>query len=390
MMNEKGNVAMKAGRGVTGWTTVLAAGAALAMTGCSDFFPPLSSGGNSGGGSTTNVAYVANSATNSLSGFAVGTAKLTTVPNMPYALGYTPQALVVSESNSYLYVAGLGAIYGYVIGTDGSLTVPSTGAALVNVNVAALDVSPDGQYLFGLDNTSTQLDVFAINQTTGGLTLASTAAYSVKTGTVVPKAIKSAPMATSGSFLVFAALGTGGDVVFTVNTTTGAAALSQTLGPVSTTTSDNGLAVDSTVSYLYIARSGTSGGLAVYTIGTGGVLNSISGSPFAAGAQPLAVQLDSTSKFAYVANGSDATVSGYSLVNGVATALSGSPYASGQSVRSLGLDRTGAYLTAVGFSGSPDLTMYSFDATVAGKLDSVATTATGTDPAGALAVAMTH
>ncbi len=70
--------------------------------------------------------------------------------------------------------------------------------------------------------------------------------------------------------LIFASLGTGGDLVFTFNTVTGAAVLSQALAPISTQTSENGLAIDSTTTHLFIARSGVNGGLAEYTIGTGG------------------------------------------------------------------------------------------------------------------------
>jgi 6-phosphogluconolactonase len=202
----------------------------------------------------------------------------------------------------------------------------------------------------------------------------------------VPKMVKVSPDGT----LIYAALGTGGEQIFTFNTTTGVAATGGTLAPVSATTSDNALAIDSTTSHLYIARSGLSGGLAVYTIGAGGVLNSVAGSPFAAGAQPLSVVLDSTGKYVYVANGNDATISGYSVANGVATALAGSPYASGATVSSLAIDKSGTYLLASASGGSPDLSMYSFDATVVGKLDPAATAAAGTDPAGSIALATTH
>ena len=188
---------------------------------------------------------------------------------------------------------------------------------------------------------------------------------------------------------IFAALGSNGDAVFSFNTSTGAATLEQTLS-VSAQTSDNALVADSTSSFLYIARSGAGSGLAIYTIGAQGALTSVPNSPFAAGAQPLDVRLDNTGKFVYVANGSDGNISGYSVTNGVPTALNGSPYASGATVQSLALDSSGNYLLAGAFGGSPDLTMYSFDATVAGKLDQAATTAAGTDPAGVVEVVATH
>ena len=303
---------------------------------------------------------------------------------MPFAIGFTPQAEVVSSN--FLYVAGPGAIYPYAIASDGSISTTAVGAGAVLVFALAMDVTPDGNWLVALDGTNTQLDVMSINKTTGGLTLASTAPYSISNAQVSPKAVKVSP---NGS-VIYAALGTGGDEIFTFNTATGAAITMPPLPPVSTQTSDNALAIDATSTHLYIARSGVRGGLAVYAIGSGGALTSVAGSPFKAGAQPLSVVLDSTGVYVYVANGSDGTISGYSVTNGVAAALTGSPYVSGSNVRSLAIDKSGKYLLAAALSGSPDLTMYSFDATVLGKLISVGTTATGTDPAGAIAVTATH
>ena len=366
---------------------MLAAGA-LALTGCGAFFTKeTSSGGGGGGGSTSNLVYTMNSVSSTVSGFSVGTGTLTTVPNMPYGIGFVPQAAVVTIPNTYLYVTNQGAIYAYAIGSDGSLPIPvptNTGQALANE--VSLDVSPDGKWLFGLNGTTSQLDIFSINASTGGLTLSSTVSYTVTGGLWRPKMVK---VSATGTY-VFAALGTGGDVVFTFNTNTGTGALVQTINPISNQTSDNALAVDSTVSHLYIARTGVGLGLAVYSIGAAGLPTALSGSPFAAGGQPLGVVLDSTGTHVYVANGSDATISGYSLSNGVPTALSGSPYASGANVQSLTLDRSGTYLLAAAPGGSADLTMYSFDATTLGKLNQVATAATGTDPAGAFLVVASH
>ena len=45
---------------------------------------------------------------------------------------------------------------------------------------------------------------------------------------------------------------------------------------------------------------------------------------------------------------------------------------------------------AIANGGSPDLTMYSFDSTTSGKLDTAAAATTGTDPTGAIAIAATH
>jgi 6-phosphogluconolactonase (cycloisomerase 2 family) len=355
----------------------------LALSGCGEFFIPPDSGGGTTG---NNRVYVANSTTSSLSGFTIGTNTLSAVSGSPVSLGYVPVAAVVTPNNNLIYIAGPGAIYVYIINSDGSLTAPSTGAAVAAASVVSLDVSPDGQWLFGLDNTQTQLDEFQINSSTGALSLIANPPYTVSSGTPLPRAVKVSPVGN----LVFIALGNGGDVVFTLNTSTGAVVNSQTLA-VDANASDNALAINSTGTYLYIARSGAGGGLGVYSIGSGGTLNSISGSPFAAGNQPYSVVLDTTGKYVYVANRGDGTISGYSIgTNSALTALSGSPYTSGSLVTSLGVDKSGKYLLAGANGGSPDLSMYSFDATTLGKLNLATSAASGTDPAGVIAVAMTH
>lgn len=371
------------------WTGIVIAAALPALTGCGNFFvkPDNSGGGTGGGGTTGNRVYVANTTANTIAGFAIGTATLTAVPGSPLALGYAPSDVVVTPSNSFLYVAGPGAIYVYTINADGSITGASGGAAVAIVNVTSLDVSPDGNWLFGLDGTTTVVDEFKINRSTGALSSVASTPYSVQNAVVVPRAIRVAP---SGS-LVFAALGTGGDVVFTFNTSTGTLASSQVLAPGSATTSDNALAIDSTSSHLFIARTGTNGGVAVYTIGAAGLLTSINGSPFAAGTQTSSLVLDRTGKYLYAANRGDNTISGYTIsASSSLSALNGSPYASGTQVNSLGADKSGKYILAAAIGGSPDLSMYGFDAATPGKLTLVTSATTGTAPTGATALAVTH
>jgi 6-phosphogluconolactonase len=353
---------------------------AIALTGCTGFFVAPTAATTTT--STSDLIYVANATTETISGFAVGTNTLTAVSGSPLSLGYVPQAAVVSRANTFLYVASPSGIYLYTIASDGALTASGTAATS---DVASLDVSLDGNWLVGLSASSTALDIWQIDTSTGALSLTGTATYT-STGTVVPRMVRFAP---NGSYIV-AALGTGGDAVFTFNTSTGVAASSQLLS-LSSTTSDNALAVDSASSTLYIARSGTSQGLAVYTIGTAGTLTAVSGSPFSAGSAPYSVAIDNTGTYVYVANRSSSTISGFTIGTGsVLTALSGSPFTSGSLVTSVATDNSGSYLLAAANGGAPDLTMYSFDSTTAGKLDTAASVTTGTDPTGAFLVVATH
>jgi 6-phosphogluconolactonase (cycloisomerase 2 family) len=336
---------------------------------------------------------VANQAAGSIGAFSVGTGTLTTVNNSPVAVGYKPLSMVVTPNNALLYVGAATGVFVYFINSDGSLTTPGTGSQPAGVFAPAMAVSPDGQWLIVLDGTTQQLDIFQINSSTGALTsVTSPVAYSTTSGVWQPSDIRISPDGT----LIFAALGTAGDAVFTFNTTTGVATSSQGLTTGNTATGDFGLAVSPKTTYLFIARSGTNGGVAVYSIGSGGALTPVTGTPFAAGSGTFSVILDSTGTYVYAANRTDGTISGYTIVPGGTTAglsltqLNGSPYTSGSGVQALGIDSTGKYLLAAAVGGAPDLTMYSFDIPVPGKLDPATSVATGVDPAGAVAVALTH
>jgi 6-phosphogluconolactonase len=354
-------------------------------TGCDGFFVKP---GSTGGGSTNsgNYVYVANATTGTLAGFVIGTGTLTAAANSNFVLGFVPTSVAVNPADSILFVAGSSLIYAFSIGSGGQLTALNSGNAVALAAVASMDISPDGNWLFALDQNGITLDEFQINSTSGLLTQAAGANYTVFGATILPRAVKVAP---NGAY-VFAALGTAGDLVFPFNTSTGTVSAPLALS-LPSGTSDNALAVSPNGSYLYIARSGSPGGLAVYTIGVGGALTAVSGSPFAAGSQPFSVAVNNAGTNVYVANQLDSTISGYAVAsNGTLTALSGSPYANGSGVTALAADRTGTYLFAASRAGSPDLTMYSFDSATAGKLDLVTSTTTGTDPTGPVALATTH
>ena len=388
------------------------------LVGCGNFFVPPNTG--SGGGSTgaaTGTVYVANLTTSSLNGFGVvpavaavpavpatattpavpavpaTPAALAAVPGLPMKLTYQPISMVVTANNTFLYVGSTGGIYLYAINSNGSLTIPAANSKPAGVFAVSMTISPDQQWLIVLDGTTQQLDIFQINATTGALnSLNAPAVYSILSGTWAPTSVVISP----NGQLIFAALGTAGDVVFTFNTTSGIAVSVANLNVPTTTTSDFGLAVDSKTAYLYIARSGTQGGVAVYTIGGNGALAAVTGSPFAAGSGTYAVQLDSTGTYVYAANRTDGTISGYTIVPGTTASglalaqLSGSPYTTGIGTPSLGLDSKGVYLLASALAGSPDLSMYSFDTTTPGALVLATSKATDADPAGAVAIALTH
>ncbi|WP_433984921.1 hypothetical protein RBB78_11895 [Tunturiibacter empetritectus] len=331
------------------WAVVGAALMLPVFTGCTGFFPPVNNSGG-GTGATGNQVYVVNQTTKSVSGFVVGTATLTAVSNSPIALGSQPFAEVVTPNDAFLYIAGQASISLYLINSNGSLSAPSGGAVQNLVTAASLAVSPDGQWLIALDSFTQQLDIYQINSTTGALSDVGSPTYSLHAGAGPwqPSMVKVSPDGT----LIFAALGTGGDVVFSFNTTTGLATQVQSL--VNVNASDGrfwagGRSQDCLS--LHCAKWDQWGNWCLRDW-IGGVLNSVTGSPFAAGSGTVSIVLDGTGTYVYAANRTDGTISGYTIAAGATpaalslTPLSGSAYQSGTSVQSLGIDRTGKYLLA--------------------------------------------
>jgi len=362
----------------------------LLLNGCGSgkfFTPEPGDSGGGGGGNTTgsNYLFVANAGANSVTGFAISsTGTLGTLNGSPINFNFSPTSLTVSRDNKYLWVGTVSQIYGFSIGSGGALTALNKGSAIANAFCVDMQTSPDGKWLMVLDGSGNTIDLFSIGSD-GSLSVGPNGGvgFTVPTGTVVPKQLRISP---TGSYVI-AAMGTAGELYFNFNTTSGVLQYVKQTSPPGTT-SDNAIAIDSTGTYVYEARSGTNPGLVVNTIASDGTLVPTTSTSYPTGTQPYSVVLDNSGKYVYVANRGDNTISGWSIGTSAAlAAISGSPFASGVAVTSLGADSTGKYIAAAAYSGSPDVTLYGFDTTTAGKLTSVATSATGTN---ASVVALSH
>jgi 6-phosphogluconolactonase len=386
-------------RGWAGQAAAMVSIWALCLTaGCGGFFVyPGSTGTGTGTSNTGDYVYVANGTTDSLAGFQVGTGTLTAISGFPFSLGFVPTAVVVNPANTIVFVAGNNGLNGfinaYAIGTGGVLSL-LTSNNLGSGSEVSMDISPDGDWLVGLDASGPLvseaiIDEYAINTSSGALTLeTNTGGVYTYTGssipTLVPRAIKFAP----SEAYVFVAEGTAGDLVFPFSGGTFSTPQALIFGAGSST-SDNALAVNSGSSYLYIARSGTGGGLAVYTIGSGGALNEVTGSPLAAGNQPFSVVVNKAGTDVYVANQVDSTISGYSIASsGAVAVLSPATFTTTSASRALAVDNSGDYLLSIANGGNPDLSMYSYSSTAEPVFSTSSTT--GTDPTNPVAIAATH
>ncbi len=372
----------------------------LLLGGCDGFFikPTPTPPGNSG-----NFVYVGNSS-GTIAGFTVSTTGgLTGINGLPFqATTAAVNSLVVSASNAFMYTGTANGIFLMNINSStGALTVGNGGNSLVSGLIpTSLQGESTGKLLLagGINgNTAPSVGSFSIN--TDGTLAAVTAPLGVpnvglnSTSSNAPAQIAVTP---SDSF-VYLAIGNSGVAVYSFNTSGALATTNLILRPGTSggvTNQDTSVAIDPTGRYLYVGE--TNAGLRAFTIGTDGSLTPIAGSPYKVGGQPKAIAFDSTAGYLYVLNAGSGTgsntVSAFSVSNGGAlTALNPATIATGSSPSSLTLDQSKKFMLVANSGGTPDLQLYSFDATTGGKLDPGATAATGPNsPAGASVVVSTH
>ncbi len=328
---------------------------------------------------STDLAFVANVGSNTVTGFGISTTgTLAALSGSPINFSTQPLAMAVSRNNGFLYVGTASQIFGFSLSSTGAIAALNGGGALTNAFCVDMQTTPDGKYLMVLDGSGSAIDLFAIGSdgslsATGSGGIEFTAA-----GSSVPRALR----INAAGTVVAAALGSAGELLFSFNSSTATFTQlgSQVVPP--SLTSDYGIAWDPTGGYLFIARTGSAAGLVVEQLASNGTLTPTTSAVYPTGSNPYAVTLDTAGKYAYVANHGDSTISAFAVGTGEAlTAATGSPFASGSGVSMLGVEATGKFLLAVAPGGTPDLSVYSFDGTTAGKLDAAATSSTGTTAA---------
>jgi 6-phosphogluconolactonase (cycloisomerase 2 family) len=374
-----------------GWLragSLAAAGSSLLLTGCAGFF--VYPGSTTAAGASGNTVFALSPTLGTVSAYTIGSSTLTLGTGSPITLpanvvSSTAGAITVSRNDSFLYVGGLNYIYCYTIGASGALTLVSSSSVTTSANTVSMDTSPDGSWLFALDTLTQTVFQFSLNTSTGALALTKQVGYNIASGAAnAPKTIHAT------STLVAAALGTGGDALFTYAEATGLTYATTITLPY-TTESDNDLAISSNGDYLFISRSGAAGSttlndVAAYDVSSPGTPAAI-GSLVAAGTTPYSIVMNTAGTDLYVANRGANTISEFSVsTSGAVAPLTTASVAAGMEVTSLAPDSTGNYLFAGGIASSADLQMYTFKS---GALTSATTASTSEDASG-LQLATTH
>jgi len=382
-------------------TILTAVVSTLGLTGCGGFFTAIGTGGTVGNGTATYI-YVTNSG-GTLAEYSNTGGVLAALSGSPIALTVSPTAIVVAPNNAFVYIGtGTGAFL-YTINSDGTLTegngnnvayVNATNPALI---VESMAIDPTSSWLLIAYQSSTVLDAVQLSPTTG---LPTGAVFSINAASSTPNPRLAISEANTQ---VYVALGAFGVEELNFNPK----GVTTPLGPWPSTgtdislirtdggVADTAVAVDPTSKYLYIAEqnnnaNGDAIAGTVRILSTGSFTADLDDEP--TGIAPTAVLPDLSGAFVYVANGSDNTISGFSLTTATQKLVSlGAAFPTEQSPVAIVEDSTKSYVMDVGNKANPNLWLYSFDVTSAGSLDVGTTKSTATvNPSAATGIAVTH
>ncbi len=292
----------------------------------------------------------------------------------------TNYGITVHPSNKFLYIPNGSEILAYTIGTNGMLQTV-TGSPFNLPGGSTLKFLPNGN--FGYTNGGVE---YSVNTTTGALTQLGTA--------TVGNIPYDAALSPSGGFLYILNYGDGTISAFTVNQTTGALTavagspfLVGDIFPAAAVVSPKG-------NFLFVANfsANNAGSISVFTINaTTGVLTPVTGSPFTGSGPANGITIDPTGNFLYVAaNGVDAYT--VNQTTGALTAVTGAPYTTPAAPFGVTVDPTGKFLYASIFGNlttlqtAPDLITYSVNTTT-GALKQLSTQGVDGNQGEALAIA---
>jgi YVTN family beta-propeller protein len=306
------------------------------------------------------------------------------------------EQMVVDPAGRFAYVANLvsnasdlSTISMYTINSTTGVLTPTTPATVpTGWFPQEIAIDPLGRFVYTANTDDNSISMFTINQTTGILTPTTPASVS----TMIPGETLSQPnfltIDPTGKFLYVTALDSTDSTVdmYTINQTTGV------LTPTSPATVYTGIdpfqvVVDPSGKFAYVVNndsgSGNALGLSQYTINSAtGVLTPNTPEFVATGNGPTAIAVDPTSKFAYVVNRLDNTVSMYTIDSTTGNLTATGTIATGTEPFRIHFDPSGKFLYVTNEQSAASI--YTINSN--GTLSATGTTGPAT---GALSIAFT-
>jgi 6-phosphogluconolactonase (cycloisomerase 2 family) len=259
--------------------------------------------------------------------------------------------LTVTASGSFTFPTGLenGATYSVTVRTQptnptqtctvtngtGTIDKASVTNVLVNCTQAA-------RYAYVANQSANTISAYQIDSTTGGLTQIVGSPYTLSC--IAPIALTVDP---NGVYLYVACNSSNTVEVFQIDQTLGTTTSgSLTVATVLIATGNGPIAmtIDPTNTYLYVANE-TDNTVSAYTLSSGSA-TPISGSPYTVGRGPAALAENADGTYLYVTNFTDGTVSALAVdtTTGQLTGVSGQPYTAGLGALAVAIDPMGQFL----------------------------------------------
>jgi 6-phosphogluconolactonase len=369
--------------------------------------------------------YVTGAQYNQIGAFKVSnnTGNLTTIPGSPFGSGGTdPIREIVSSTGRYLYILNAGNVTSsgtyngtniavFSIGGNGVLAPQQTYTSQGNGSIR-FAFNSTGSFLYVLDQYAPvagdqisspvqtaqfpcldpngsglyhpvgDITAFSVNTNTGRLSLITNNQQTNGAGTQLtyfPVGCNPIDFKVSAAYILTADAGpepattsagtfsTGNTQTvfeYALNSTNGQLTLTQNSELVTGADKISSINSDAASRYIYILDTGANQ-IFSYTIGTNGVLQSISQSPFSnsqsVAGNPVQLTSDSKSKFLYVADAGPSTgvgepgsqISGFTIAsNGVLAEISGAPFTTGSGPQCILEDPSNQYIYTADYNSS--------------------------------------
>ncbi len=301
-----------------------------------------------------NHLYVVNNGSFNVSAFTIDSnGSLTPVSGSPFAVGLFPVSAAVDLRGRFLYVANgsSSSISAFSItGTGSLIEIPGSPFPTTTTPIVLLTVhEPGGDFLYATNTSANTISVYAINLSTGGITLSSTVSAGASPVYLAADA--------THNFLYVGNNGSNNISGYRINHTSGALT-PLAFSPFPAGTGPFGIATDPSTQFAY-AGNGGSNNVSAYIILRKGGLTPVCTSPFPADVAPDPVAVDPMDRFVYVGNARSIDISAYTLnlTDGSLTAIVGSPFPAPHvhgDLHHIAIDPKGKFLYAALFSEQTD------------------------------------
>ena len=288
-----------------------------------------------------------------------GIGTVTTVTSIFTTTGVFPSNLTIDPTGRFIYVINQnGTISQLAINqTTGAISVittaTSSGVTTATTNAIGFTTDPTGRFLYvgtGLSEPGNSIAQFSINQTTGILTTVSNAInVGTSTGYIVAE--------PSGRFVYASEYNSNSIAQFAINQTTGV------LTTISNAIYSNApveMATDATGRFLY-ASNGVS--ISQYSINQNtGVLNTLTSISLTTTATSAGITTEPTGRYLYAATGINNSIAQFAINQntGILTTVTSSFYVS-QPIVNITVDPTGRFLYGITINPSPNLNIFSIN-----------------------------